>query len=1288
MTIPIGNLVIEMSASQARLIKDMGDAKKTVDDAMSGIKKSAETAKMALEAIGVGMTINAFKDWVHGAIEAADAINDMSKATGVAVTQLAGLKLAAKQSGGDLEGIAASINKLSVNIGNNSEKFAKIGITAKDPLEALKQLADVFVQVQDPQLRAALGAEALGKSWASAAPLLMEGSARIGEMVAKGQELSNMTPEFAAAADKFNDILAEMKARSEGVANSMAKELLPLLTVLAESMNEAKRSTSSMSLAMEGVRILFETIVVLGANVAFTLKTVAQQTIAVVEYMATIAGGGGFEMAAKVSENMRIEAEKSRKELDDFTDRVLRSKQNGLGVIEETTKATEAETAAVQKNVRAFLDSNKEKAAGVDLYAKMIKQADDLVAAIEFETKTLTMNNVEKETAVALQKLATFGIKEGTAEYIKYADAIIAATLDKAQVQSIVDSNKKIAEEQAADLKKLEDAQKKAQEDAVKQMQDVSNQIGQSLSDALMNGGKSASQYLQDLFRTLVLRPIVQPLITGMVSSVMMGASGTALADGTAGATGGSMSGSMGLMGAVSSIKNLYGMVTGGFASLGASVTSMTEGLGASLMLENAAGSSLSAAGESLVASAGTLGTAASVLGGLGAGLGIGNMISGGLGVGGGSSWLSVGAGTALGMAVAGPLGAAVGGVLGGLVNKMFGTGAKEYGDNGISGTFSSNGNNVSQYQEWSKAGGWFGGGGSGSDMSPVDAQLSKYLSTQIASSAIAVKQYATALGLSAQGIAGFTYDIKLSLQGLTADEATKKISELIAAYGNTLASVVTAEIGPFMRDGEEAGATLARLATSLTGVNGVLGTLNLKLEDVSLYGADAASKLTDMFGGLDKLIAATDYYYQNFYSAQERASKTTEQLTGVFGQLGLTLPATNAGFRAMVESARAAGNDGLFAALIKLAPTFNDLQTATAALHTSLVQSADAAFSAVQSAAQTEQAAALAAIEQQKVIVQAAQQSATASLASLTSIFDYLKGQVSEILQTVDIAQTAAQGAAFIRQALLTAQSTGYLPDQTSLSGAVSAARGGMASSNFATAFDMKQSQMQLAADLQGLQDIAGDQKTTAQLQLDAANEQLAALDAQTAITTAYYTSQIAYAQSQVNELKGINNGVLTLAQAMSAFGVSVGAAGGGDLSSQISQMYQEILGRTPDSPGLSNWLGSGMSLDEIRTGILGSQEAKARGYAVGGAYPGGMALVGEQGPELINFRSPGMVYTAAQTQGLMSGGSDAADELRQLREDMRAQALAQVQLNTRVAKVLERWDGDGIPETRVVTA
>ncbi|MBU0592449.1 MAG: phage tail length tape measure family protein [Gammaproteobacteria bacterium] len=103
---------------------------------------------------------------------------------------------------------------------------------------------------------------------------------------------------------------------------------------------------------------------------------------------------------------------------------------------------------------------------------------------------------------------------------------------------------------------------------------------------------------------------------------------------------------------------------------------------------------------------------------------------------------------------------------------------------------------------------------------------------------------------------------------------------------------------------------------------------------------------------------------------------------------------------------------------------------------------------------------------------------------------------------------------------------------------------------------------------------------------------------------------------------------------------------------------------------------------------------------HASGGLADRGWALVGEQGPELVNFSDPGRVYTADQTRAVFSAndewdyrqtsGASAIDlsalvnELQQLRQEL-AEAQYAIARNTRdTAKHMERWDSDGMPEVR----
>lgn len=203
--------------------------------AISGIKGMIPGLASALSAAG-------FINIVKGSIDAMDHLNDLSKTTGLTVEALSGLKLAAKQSGGDLDSIAASVNKLAVEMGKAPAKFRELGITAQDPLEAFKQLADIFNRIEDPQQRAALGAAALGKSWAGAAPLLSEGSKKIAEMIETGTQAAGITSEMARQSDELNDKWM-LLVGSGGLLNSVVGKFLPDLIRVTDMMIAVKEAT-------------------------------------------------------------------------------------------------------------------------------------------------------------------------------------------------------------------------------------------------------------------------------------------------------------------------------------------------------------------------------------------------------------------------------------------------------------------------------------------------------------------------------------------------------------------------------------------------------------------------------------------------------------------------------------------------------------------------------------------------------------------------------------------------------------------------------------------------------------------------------------------------------------------------------------------------------------------------------------------------------------------------------------------------------------------------------------
>lgn len=136
------------------------------------------------------------------------------------------------------------------------------------------------------------------------------------------------------------------------------------------------------------------------------------------------------------------------------------------------------------------------------------------------------------------------------------------------------------------------------------------------------------------------------------------------------------------------------------------------------------------------------------------------------------------------------------------------------------------------------------------------------------------------------------------------------------------------------------------------------------------------------------------------------------------------------------------------------------------------------------------------------------------------------------------------------------------------------------------------------------------------------------------------------------------------------------------GYVKSAVSDAYQSILGREADQAGLEWWttaITTGqVSLSDLEAALdAGRIGSDIPAFASGGQYQGGLALVGEQGPELINFSNPGMVYTAAQSSGLMNGSNaELIFEIKALRSEvimLRAEARATAINTSKSTRILD---------------
>ena len=138
-----------------------------------------------------------------------------------------------------------------------------------------------------------------------------------------------------------------------------------------------------------------------------------------------------------------------------------------------------------------------------------------------------------------------------------------------------------------------------------------------------------------------------------------------------------------------------------------------------------------------------------------------------------------------------------------------------------------------------------------------------------------------------------------------------------------------------------------------------------------------------------------------------------------------------------------------------------------------------------------------------------------------------------------------------------------------------------------------------------------------------------------------------------------------------------------------------------------LAELQGQSATLEEIEKQIAdlkplldaAGQKAGVKAFARGGLAMPGWAVVGEEGPELVNFSQPGRVYTAADTAALFrsatpraadtdSGSREEVKALRrevyELRRDMLISMSEIARFSRRTSDMVEAWDAEGMPGVR----
>lgn len=462
----VSDIEIRLRADIARLQQDMDSARRAVGGAMDGITKAAGMASAALGAIGVALSVGAFAQWIKGAIDATDAVSDISQRTGIAIKDIAALQLAFQKGGmeaGDMEG---SMVRLSRAIADGNEALGRIGIKTKattgefrSSKDVLYDVADAFSQLEDGTQKTALAVEVFGKSGAAMIPLLNEGSEGLRKMDEMATKLGiTFDEKTVEAAGDFNDTLDFLALAGQGVARQLSAQLLPALNDVAGSFLNFITTGDKVRKAADIIGGGFKILYTIGVGIAEIFNTVGSTLGAAAAQLVAILQGD-FKTAANIGKawfsDMKDSWASSAKAITDAWNGA------GDGVLEALVKTQHGSTSVTEQ-------VGKDAKRQVDAYQGLIDAAQARLFETGREAAGLDKLTDSQKMALQLDQDLANGKVKLTAEqeaYYRMLIEAIAVNEQQVAVNKEVEESNKRAQKGAEDFAKL---QKTLNDEAVK----------------------------------------------------------------------------------------------------------------------------------------------------------------------------------------------------------------------------------------------------------------------------------------------------------------------------------------------------------------------------------------------------------------------------------------------------------------------------------------------------------------------------------------------------------------------------------------------------------------------------------------------------------------------------------------------------------------------------------------------------------------------------------------------------------------------------------------------------
>ncbi len=252
-----GTLTIDLAAGVARLEAEMKKARKDVRGAMEGIEGAVSSVKTAFAGLAAAIGVGSFAVLIKNAMASIDVTAKLADRLGVASDKMAGLQHAADLAGVSqetlntgLRGMVGTVAQAAQGMGDGARAFAQMNLSARElsalaPDQQLEKILAALAGVENVTQRNALAQQVFGARASEMLNLIGDGAEGI-------RKATEDTKAWGAALDRVdsakveaaNDAITRSKTAFGGVINTIAVQLSPIITAIANKFADAARESN------------------------------------------------------------------------------------------------------------------------------------------------------------------------------------------------------------------------------------------------------------------------------------------------------------------------------------------------------------------------------------------------------------------------------------------------------------------------------------------------------------------------------------------------------------------------------------------------------------------------------------------------------------------------------------------------------------------------------------------------------------------------------------------------------------------------------------------------------------------------------------------------------------------------------------------------------------------------------------------------------------------------------------------------------------------------------------